>query len=208
LVVKSDFDLSRSEGARASPTKSNYSKISFHFCKDCRIFCEGEWEWDVKDDGDAVIKQQSANENYNWDSCWSVKADTKAISEMRSIPSKSKNALPFNGKSKTSFDCTSASTFQLIVGSKQLAQRKPQQFLVTVWLLNAISHHGPNQHKPSCISLLAVRAKSRSEVQRHVKFIVEFVSEGAPNALNTLQTFAEGDQAAPQNANLQTTNCF
>mgnify|MGYP000883397652 CR=1 FL=1 len=21
-----------------------YSKISFHFCKDCRIFCEGEWE--------------------------------------------------------------------------------------------------------------------------------------------------------------------
>ena len=70
---------------------------------------------DVKDDGDAIIKQQSANENYNWDSCRSVKADTKAISETRSIPSKSKNALPFNGKSKTSFDCTSASTLWLVV---------------------------------------------------------------------------------------------
>jgi hypothetical protein len=63
LVVKSDFDVSCSEGARASPTKFNFSEISFHFCKDCRIFREGEWEWDVKDDGDAVIKQQSANEN-------------------------------------------------------------------------------------------------------------------------------------------------
>jgi hypothetical protein len=51
LVVKSDFDVSRSEGVQASPIK-----ISFHFCKDCRIFFEGEWEWDVKDDGKAVIK--------------------------------------------------------------------------------------------------------------------------------------------------------
>jgi len=42
LVVKSDFDVSLSEeGARASPTKFNYSEISFHFCKDCRIFREG-----------------------------------------------------------------------------------------------------------------------------------------------------------------------
>ena len=56
VVVKSDFDVSHSEGVQASPTKFNYSEISFHFCKDFRIFCEGEWEWDVKDDGDAVIK--------------------------------------------------------------------------------------------------------------------------------------------------------
>jgi len=91
------------------------------------------------------------------------------------------------------------STFQLIVGSKQLAKRKPQQFLVDVWLSNATSQHGPNQHESSCI---------RSEIQRHVKFIVELVSEGARNALNTLQTFAEGHQAAPQNAKLQTKNDF
>jgi len=67
LVVKSEFDVSHSVGARASPTtKFNYSEISFHFCKDFRIFHEGEWEWDVKDDGDAVIKRQSAKEIYNW----------------------------------------------------------------------------------------------------------------------------------------------
>jgi hypothetical protein len=123
LIVKFIlFYSSKSEGAQAASNHSSQlivasinSEISFYFCKDCRTFCEGEWEWDEKDDGDAIIKQQSANENYNWDSCRSVKADTKAISEMRSIPSKSKNALPFNGKSKTSFDCTSASIFRLVV---------------------------------------------------------------------------------------------
>ena len=47
----------------------------------------------------------------NWDSCRSVKEDTKAISETRSIASKSKIALPFSGKSNTSFDCKSAFTF-------------------------------------------------------------------------------------------------
>ena len=103
LVVKSDFYVLCSEGARASSTEFNYSKISFHFCKGCRIFCEGEWEWEVKDNGKALAKQHSANDNCNWDSCWSVKADTKAIFET--------NALPFSGKSNTSFDCTSASTF-------------------------------------------------------------------------------------------------
>jgi hypothetical protein len=35
-----------------------YPKISLHFQEDCGIFCEGEWE--VKDDGNAVVKQQSA----------------------------------------------------------------------------------------------------------------------------------------------------
>jgi hypothetical protein len=95
LIVKFIlFYLSKSEGAQAAPNHSSSqlivasinSEISFHSCKDCRIFREGEWEWDVKDDGDAVIKEQSANENYNWDSCRSVKADLKAISETRSIP--------------------------------------------------------------------------------------------------------------------------
>jgi hypothetical protein len=42
LIV--DF-ISTSEGARAPLSKliigCGYSKISFHFCKDCRIFCEG-----------------------------------------------------------------------------------------------------------------------------------------------------------------------
>jgi hypothetical protein len=33
-----------------------YSKISLHFCEDCRIFCEG-----VKDDEGVFVKQQSAN---------------------------------------------------------------------------------------------------------------------------------------------------
>ena len=69
------------------------------------------------------------------------------------------------------------STLQLIVGCKQLAQRKPQQFLVTVWLSNAISHHGPNHHESSCV-------KSRSEVQRHFKFVVASHSEGARFAPN------------------------
>jgi hypothetical protein len=41
----------------------DYSEISLHFCKDFRIFCEGEWE--VKDNGDAIVKQQSANSNYS-----------------------------------------------------------------------------------------------------------------------------------------------
>jgi hypothetical protein len=50
-------------------------------------------------------------------------------------------------------------TFQLIVGSKQLYQRTPQQFLVDIWLSNSISNHGPNQHESSCASLLAVHAK-------------------------------------------------
>ena len=63
LVVKSDFDMLCSEGARASPTNFNYSKISFHFCKDCRLFCEEEWEWNVKDCGKAVVKRLSAIEN-------------------------------------------------------------------------------------------------------------------------------------------------
>ncbi len=69
-------------------------------------------------------------------------------------------------------------------------------------------YNGSSQNESSCVSLLSARATTRSEVQRHVKFIVELVSEGARNALNTLQTFAEGDQAAPQNANLKTTNGF
>ena len=38
-------------------------------------------------------------------------------------------------------------TFQLIVGSKQVHQRKPQRFLVDAWLSNTISEHVPNSHE-------------------------------------------------------------
>ncbi len=48
-----------SEGAHASLTIVNSFKISFCFCEDCRIFCEGKWQ--VKDNGYAIVKQQSAN---------------------------------------------------------------------------------------------------------------------------------------------------
>ncbi len=41
-----------------------------------------------------------------------------------------------------------------------------------------------------------------------VELISILISEGAQLASATLQTFAEGDQATPQNANLQTTNDF
>jgi hypothetical protein len=48
------------EGAQAAPNHSQHliivsknSKISLHFCKDCRIFCQG-----IKDNSDAVVKQQ------------------------------------------------------------------------------------------------------------------------------------------------------
>jgi hypothetical protein len=34
-------------------------KLPLHFLEDCRIFCEGEYQ--VRDDGYAIIKQQSAN---------------------------------------------------------------------------------------------------------------------------------------------------
>ncbi len=47
------------EGVQAAPNHSHqlnveykYSKICLHFCKDCRIFCEG-----VKDNGNAVSQQ-------------------------------------------------------------------------------------------------------------------------------------------------------
>jgi hypothetical protein len=46
------------DGARAPSSMlivgHDYSKISLHFCIDFRIFREGEWE--VKDDGNAVVK--------------------------------------------------------------------------------------------------------------------------------------------------------
>ncbi len=50
------------EGLRAQATSRqasklivNYFKISFHFCEDCRIFYEGEWQ--VEDNGYAIVKQ-------------------------------------------------------------------------------------------------------------------------------------------------------
>jgi hypothetical protein len=53
----------------------------------------------------------------SWDSCWSAKAETKVITEMIAITSKSNNALPFGGKSNKSFDNKSSSTFQLVDAS-------------------------------------------------------------------------------------------
>jgi hypothetical protein len=54
------ISISHSEGARAPPSMLNvgwgYSKISFHFCKDCRIFCEG-----VKSNG--IVEQKLENKN-------------------------------------------------------------------------------------------------------------------------------------------------
>ena len=73
---------------------------------------------------------------------WKSKASNKPFRTLRLDRIKSK--MPF--------------TFQLIVGSKQLHQTKPQQFLVHVWLSNAISNHGINQHESSCTPLLAAHA--------------------------------------------------
>jgi hypothetical protein len=41
-LIVVNYTILNSKGARASQTNFIYSKISFHFCKDCRIFCEGE----------------------------------------------------------------------------------------------------------------------------------------------------------------------
>jgi hypothetical protein len=87
--------LSDSEGARAAPNNSHRlivnshqlivmcSKISFHFCKGCRIFCEGEYQ--VKNNGYAINdfgkKQQQSiilNDNSN-DECQQEKNDGKVI---------------------------------------------------------------------------------------------------------------------------------
>jgi hypothetical protein len=46
-----------------------YFKIFFLFCEDCRIFCEREWQ--VKDDGYAFAKQQSANIQ-EWEQQWQL----------------------------------------------------------------------------------------------------------------------------------------
>jgi hypothetical protein len=50
-------------------------------------------------------------------------------------------------------------TFQLIVGSKQVHQKKPQQFLVDAWLSDTISGHGLNSHESSCTFLLTAHSK-------------------------------------------------
>ncbi len=60
LFVDSIF-IPYSEGAQASQTNFNYSKISFPFYKYCRIFCEGEWEQIIKRDGIAIINKNNRN---------------------------------------------------------------------------------------------------------------------------------------------------
>jgi hypothetical protein len=58
-------------------------------------------------------------------------------------------------------------------------------------------YDGSSQNESSCASLLAARAKSQSEVQRHVKFIVELISEGARNAPTIFQTFSSTGSVMP-----------
>ncbi len=84
----------------------------------------------------------------SWDSCWSAKAETKAITEMIATTSNSNNALPFGGKSNKFFDNKSSSTFQLVVASVD-------------WISNVISACAkcPSSHESSCASQLAARAK-------------------------------------------------
>jgi hypothetical protein len=60
LIVGS-ISIPYSEGSQASQTNFNYSKISFPFYKDCRIFCEGEWEQIIKRDGIAIINKNNRN---------------------------------------------------------------------------------------------------------------------------------------------------
>jgi hypothetical protein len=52
---------------QASKLIVNYFEISFHFCEDCRIFCEGEWQ--IKDNGYTIVKQRSAN-TQEWEQHW------------------------------------------------------------------------------------------------------------------------------------------
>jgi hypothetical protein len=88
-----------------------YFKISFHFCKDCRIFCEGEWE--VKDNGEAIIKQQSAHDSniskmllsndnaiveHQRSSSNETKANaTHAIKDNNEVIVQQQSSLPFSG---------------------------------------------------------------------------------------------------------------
>jgi hypothetical protein len=77
-------------------------------------------------------------------------------------------------------------------------------------------YDGSSQNKSSCASLLAACAKSQSEVQRHVKFIVELVSEGERNAPTVFQTFsstvaftsgAQSARASPLSSFCQSNKC-
>jgi hypothetical protein len=60
LIVDS-ISIPYSEGAQASQSNFNDSKISLHFRKDCGIFCEGEWEQIIKRDGIPIINKNNRN---------------------------------------------------------------------------------------------------------------------------------------------------
>jgi hypothetical protein len=79
------------------------------------------------------------------------KAALKAIAEVQASTERTFHLNQI--KSKMPF------TFQLIVGSKQMHQRKPQQVLVVTCSSNTISGHGSDSHESSCASQLAARAK-------------------------------------------------
>ncbi len=118
----------------------------------------------------------------------SAKSALKATAEMQpsADSNKIRNASSFNNKSYSTFQlvivsvdwlskafsnklfitlrldgikCKIPFTFQLIIGSKQMHQMKPQQVLVNAWFPNTISGHGSNSHKSSCTSQLAARSK-------------------------------------------------
>jgi hypothetical protein len=63
LIAQDNFygTLSNSERVSASTNNFNDSKISLHFRKDCRIYCEGEWEQIIKKDGIAIINANNRN---------------------------------------------------------------------------------------------------------------------------------------------------
>jgi hypothetical protein len=84
---------------------------------------------------------------FSLDSCWSAKAETKAITKMIATTSKSNNALPFGGKPNKSFDNKSFSTFQLVAASVD-------------WISNVISARAKclNSHESSCASQFAAHA--------------------------------------------------
>jgi hypothetical protein len=62
------------------------SKISLHFCKDCRILCEG-----VEDDGSVYVNQQSAN-NPNANNKWRHSSKSNDDANNKHLHVKSNNA--------------------------------------------------------------------------------------------------------------------
>jgi len=124
-----------------------------------------------------------------------VKADTKAISETRPIPSKSKNALPFSGKSKASFDCTSAFTFWLVVAYFDWisqADSMMEIFATAITLAEVIMKQQLNLPPDRAIES-SLASMNRSTMLNHEgadeQYIVESISVGARFAPTIFRAF-------------------